>query len=300
MNLRFTPAVQGLLEGACDIHIHSAPDVYPRIMNDVELAHCAQEVGMRAILIKNHWTETAGRAQVASEVTGFPVFGGIALNHSVGGVNPHAVNPALKMGAKTVWMPTLHSREFVANKSHVKNLAGELGADLKGLYLLKDDDSLLDECYTIFDQIIAHDSSLATGHISKPEAKVLVAEAAKRGVKKIVVTHPMASFVNYSVEEMKELLDLGATWLEHVFNDTTRQVGHPITREALFQGIKAVGADHCIMSTDSGQWLNPIPAQQMGIYITDALNFGFQPGEIRKMVQDNPAAMLGLDQGKTS
>ncbi|MCF8041920.1 MAG: hypothetical protein K9K65_14640 [Desulfarculaceae bacterium] len=295
MNLRFTPTVRGLLEGACDIHIHSAPDVYPRIMNDVELAQCAQEVGMRAILIKNHWTETAARAQVASDVTGFPVFGGVAMNLSVGGVNPQAVGPALKMGAKTVWMPTLHAREFVANKSHVKNLAGELSADLKGLYLLKDDGSLMDECYAIFDQIIAHGSSLATGHISKPEAKVLVAEAAKRGVKKIVVTHPMASFVNYSVDEMKELLDLGATWLEHVFNDTTRQVGHPITREAMFEGMKAVGAEHCIMSTDSGQWLNPIPAQQMGIYITDVLNFGFSQAEVKKMVQDNPAAMLGLE-----
>ena len=295
MNLRFTPQTRELLEGACDIHIHSAPDVYPRIMNDVELAECAQDVGMRAILIKNHWTETAGRAQVATDVTGFPVFGGIALNLSVGGVNPQAVGPALKMGAKTVWMPTLHSREFVANKSHVKNLAGEIGADLQGLYLLNDDGSLVEECYAIFDLIKAHDAVLATGHISKPEAKALVAEAAKHGVKKIVVTHPMASFVDYSVDEMKEILDLGATWLEHVFNDTTRQVGHPIAREALFTGMKAIGAEHCIMSTDAGQWLNPIPAQQMGIYITDVLNFGFSPSDVKKMVQDNPAAMLGLE-----
>ena len=63
--------------------------------------------------------------------------------------------------------------------------------------------------------------------------------------------------------------------LQQVFNDTTRQVGHPITREALLSGIKAIGAEHCIMSTDSGQWLNPVPAQQMGIYIQDMLNFGF-------------------------
>jgi hypothetical protein len=93
---------------------------------------------------------------------------------------------------------------------------------------------------------------------------------------------------------MEEILDLGANWLEHVFNDTTRQVSHPITREALFTGIKAIGADHCIMSTDSGQWLNPVPAQQMGIYIQDMLNFGFSERDIRTMVSDNPSAMLGL------
>lgn len=294
MKLRFNKQVLDLLSGAIDIHIHSAPDVYPRILNDMELAFHAQEMEMQAILIKNHFTETAGRAKMATDATGFPVFGGIALNLSVGGLNSHAVRTALKLGAKTVWLPTLHSKEFVANKSHVANLAGEIAEDLKGIYVLNSDGSLKDELYPIFDLIIEHNSSLATGHISIGEAKVVVREAANRGVKKIIVTHPLASFVNYSVEDMKEIIDSGATWLEHVFNDTTRQVGHPITREALFSGIKAIGAEHCIMSTDAGQWLNPVPAQQMGIYIQDMLNFGFSQPEIRKMATENPATMLGL------
>lgn len=294
MKLRFSQAVLNLLSGAIDIHIHSAPDLYPRILNDIELAIHAREMGMEAILIKNHFTETAGRAQLATDATGFRVFGGIALNLSVGGLNPHAVRAALKLGAKTVWLPTLHSLKFVANKSHVANLAGEIGNNLQGIYILKEDGSLKEELYPIFDLIIEHDSSLATGHVSIEEAKVVVREAAKRGVKKIVVTHPLASFVNYTVEDMKEILDLGATWLEHVFNDTTRQVGHPITRDALFSGIKAVGARHCIMSTDAGQWLNPVPCQQMGIYIQDMLHFGFSEEDIRTMVSDNPGAMLGL------
>ena len=294
MKLRFSQAVLNLLSGAIDIHIHSAPDLYPRILNDIELAIHAREMGMEAILIKNHFTETAGRAQLATDATGFRVFGGIALNLSVGGLNPHAVRAALKLGAKTVWLPTLHSLKFVANKSHVANLAGEIGNNLQGIYILKEDGSLKEELYPIFDLIIEHDSSLATGHVSIEEAKVVVREATKRGVKKIVITHPLASFVNYTVEDMKEILDLGATWLEHVFNDTTRQVGHPITRDALFSGIKAVGAKHCIMSTDAGQWLNPVPCQQMGIYIQDMLHFGFSEEDIRIMISDNPGAMLGL------
>ncbi|MFH1242235.1 MAG: DUF6282 family protein [Pseudomonadota bacterium] len=292
--MRFNRPVLDLLSGAIDIHIHSAPDVYPRILNDIELALHAREMEMRAILIKNHFTETAGRAQLASDASGFPVFGGIALNLSVGGLNPHAVRVALRLGAKTVWLPTLHSRKFVANKSHVANLAGEIGKDVEGLYLLNKDGSLKDELYPIFDQIIEHRSSLATGHISIEEAKVVVREAANHGVKKIIVTHPLASFVNYTVDDMKEILDLGATWLEHVFNDTTRQVGHPITREALFSGVQAIGVEHSIMSTDSGQWLNPLPVQQMGIYIQDMLNFGFSQRDLRTMVSDNPARMLGL------
>lgn len=294
MKLRLNRNILDLLEGAIDIHIHSAPDVYPRLLNDIELALQAKEMGMRAILVKNHFSETASRAQLATAAAEFPVFGGLALNLSVGGLNAHAARVALKMGAKTIWMPTLHSREFVANKSHVANLAGEIGSDLSGIYILNEDGSLKEEIYPIFDLIIENNSSLATGHLSKAEARVLVKEAADYGVKKIVVTHPMASFVNYSAEEMKEILDLGATFLEHVFNDTTRQVGHPISRETLFNGIKAIGADHCIMSTDAGQWLNPAPVHQMGIYIGDMLNFGFPAKEIRRMVSENPADMLGI------
>jgi hypothetical protein len=264
MKFRFDKNVTALLEGSIDIHIHSAPDVYPRLLNDVELALSAKENGMRAILVKNHYFETAGRARLATDVADFPVFGGIALNLTNGGLNKHAVKMALKMGAKEVWMPTVHADYFVKNKSHVANLATEI------------------------------DAIFATGHVTKEEAKLAVREAAKRGVKKIIVTHPAATFVHYSVDDMKEILDLGATFLEHTWNDVTRQVSHPLQISALFDIIKAVGAAQSIMSTDAGQWLNPPAAQQMGIYIKEALMSGISATDVRMMVADNPAKILGI------
>jgi len=294
MKLRFEKQVMDLLQGAIDMHIHAAPDVYPRILNDVELALQAKEMGMRAIVIKNHFVITADRAQIASAVADFPVFGGIALNLQVGGLNRHAVDTALKLGAKIVWLPTLHSEKFVRNKSHVANLAGELGDDLKGITILNKDGSLKEALYPIFKLIAKKGAILATGHVTMKEAKIAVREAARAGAKKIVVTHPLASFVNYRVKDMREILDLGATYLEHVFNDTTRQVSRPIERKALYEGIKNIGAKHCIMSTDSGQWLNPVPVQQMGIYINDMLRLGLSANQIRTMVARNPARALGL------
>ncbi len=282
-----------LLEGAVDIHIHSAPDVYPRLYNDIELAQQAKEMGMKAILVKNHFFETASRAQLASEVAEFPVFGGLALNLTVGGLNPHAARMALKMGAKTIWMPTFHARGFVANKSHVAIWLEKSPPTPRAFTFSMSTDRSRKRSIQLFDPIIENNSALATGHLSKPEAKVLVKAAANHGVKKIVVTHPMASFVNYSVEDMKEILDLGATFLEHVFNDTTRSVAHPISRETLFDGIKAIGADHCIMSTDAGQVVNPAPTHQMGIYIADLLDFGFSAREIRRMNFRKPVHHAG-------
>ena len=124
---------------------------------------------------------------------------------------------------------------------------------------------------------------------------MVVKEAAKVGVKKIIVTHPLATFVNYTVEDMKEVLDNGALFLEHVFNDVTRQVAYPITQKQIAEAIRAIGAKHIVMSTDSGQWLNPIPAQSMGIYIKDMLDLGISEDDIHLMVKVNPAKMLGLE-----
>jgi predicted TIM-barrel fold metal-dependent hydrolase len=95
-------------------------------------------------------------------------------------------------------------------------------------------------------------------------------------------------------QDQKELLDNGALFIEHVFNDVTRQVAHPITQKQIADSIKAIGASNCIMSTDTGQWLNPVPAQAMGIYIKDMLDLGISEEDVRMMVQTNPARMLGI------
>lgn len=58
--------------------------------------------------------------------------------------------------------------------------------------------------------------------------------------------------------------------------------------------IVGIGAAHCIMSTDAGQWLNQPAAQQMGIYIKEALKSGISAQDVRCMVADNPAKILGI------
>jgi predicted TIM-barrel fold metal-dependent hydrolase len=292
--LRFEKRVQKLLEGSIDVHIHSAPDIFPRIMNDVDLALSAKQEGMRAILIKSHVVITADRAEIASQQADFPVFGAIALNLPVGGLNLEAVEVALKMGAKEVWMPTIHASHYVAQKDHVPTLAKAVKEGIKGISLLNGDGSLKEELFPIFKKIAEYNVALGTGHITIQEAKMVVKEAAKVGVKRIIVTHPLATFVNYSNEDMKEALDNGALFLEHVFNDVTRQVAYPITQKKIAEAIRAIGAKYIVMSTDSGQWLNPIPAQSMGIYIKDMLDLGISEDDVRMMVSTNPARMLGL------
>ena len=283
-----------MLPGTIDFHIHTGPDIYPRLLNDIEVARQAKRAGMKAILIKSHATITGDRAQVAQSVTNFPVFGGVALNWHVGGLNKYAVECAAKLGAKEVWMPTTHATNYLKYVDHVPMFAKSMPKDIKGISILREDGSLVPELEPILEIIAKSGMILATGHLSPEEGLALNPEARKAGVEKIVVTHPVATFVNYSVDQMREALSRGATYLEHVFNDCTPQVANPLPPSALGDAIRAIGPEYCIMSTDSGQVVNPPPVKVMTWYIKEMLQYGLASKAIRTMTITNPGRILGL------
>lgn len=291
----FRVQARELIPGSIDYHIHSGPDVFPRLLNDVEVARQAKAAGMRAVLLKSHTECTAARAAISSYVNdGFPVFGAIAMNYSVGGLNPEAVRNAVRMGAKQVYMPTIHAAHYLKEVDSVPMFAALLKGGIQGLYLLNDDGSVKDDVLKIIDIIAEADIVLATGHVSVEEAMALVEAAHQRGVKRIVVTHPTSPMENYSIEEMKQILAKGATMLEHVVNDTTHQMKNPIAPSVIADAIRATGAEHTIMSTDSGQVINPAPVLSLENFICQMLEEGIPAGDIMQMTRDNPARMLGI------
>ena len=86
------------LRGLVDIHVHSDPDSVPRSIDAFGAARIAAERGVRSVVLKNHYESTAGLAWLARrQVPGIEIFGGIALNLSVGGVNPAAVERMTKV-----------------------------------------------------------------------------------------------------------------------------------------------------------------------------------------------------------
>jgi hypothetical protein len=172
--------------------------------------------------------------------------------------------------------------------------AKSMPKDIKGISILREDGSLVPELGLILEIIAKNGMILATGHLSPVEGLALIREARNAGVEKIVVTHPVASFVNYSTDQMREAVSLGATYLEHVFNDCTPQVANPLPPSALGDAIRAIGPEYCIMSTDSGQVVNPPPVKVMAWYIKEMLQYGFSPKAIRTMTITNPGRILGL------
>ncbi len=291
-----------LLEGAYDLHVHSAPDVLPRLMDDLEMGQRITDSGMAGYAIKSHYFCTAERAELIRKL--FPkcdAVGTITLNSSVGGINPSAVEMAGRAGAKLVWFPTCdnpYEREHVFNGDPNKKLPywaqiliemNEQGIAAPTVNTLGEDGKLTKEAISVLEIIAKHNMILATSHLSHKEAFPLVKEAHARGVKNIVITHVEFPTTFYTVEEQRELASYGAV-MEHVYTTwATKKVDLAIAIEQ----IKALGAERVIIGTDLGQKTAIYPDQGMEVYAQKLLEAGFSDEEVRTMCVYNPQKLLG-------
>ena len=74
------PAVSPIA-GLMDTHVHAAPDVFGRSLDDEEVATLYKDRGLESLVLKNHVVPTADRAWFARKhVAGLKVFGGVVLN----------------------------------------------------------------------------------------------------------------------------------------------------------------------------------------------------------------------------
>ena len=118
-----------VLDGAIDLHAHYGPDSYPRQWDAFEIAAIAKERGLRAIVFKNHWSETASLAYLVRKYgpQGIEVYGAVTLDTPIGGVNPQAVRYMVDVTGgygRIVWMPTHDSEhEDAYNKEQRPSVA---------------------------------------------------------------------------------------------------------------------------------------------------------------------------------
>ena len=260
-----------LLEGAIDVHVHSYPDDRPRSIDAIEVAKLAHARKLRAIVLKNHYDSTAGLAFLVRKVVpDIEVFGGVALNLTVGGINPAAVEHMAAVSGgwgRIVWM----SRPFVS----VTN-TGELLPDVRDVIAV----------------IAKRDLVLATGHSAPSEALLILREAKQQGVQRMIVTHAMNTPVSMSVAEMQEAAHLGA-YIEFVGGSLTAADAETrMNRYA--DAIRQIGPEFCILSSDLGQQGNALPPDGLGEFLVSLRRRGFTSQEVDRMAKQNPARLLGL------
>jgi Family of unknown function (DUF6282) len=54
------------VDGAYDLHVHSSPDLFPRIADDAQMVADAERRGFAGVVMKNHCEGTASRAALAA------------------------------------------------------------------------------------------------------------------------------------------------------------------------------------------------------------------------------------------
>ena len=275
-----------VLVGAIDLHAHHGPDAYDRQWDAFEVVKLAKERGLRAVVLKNHWTETAGLAQLirkygTKDIEGF---GSVTLDTPVGGVNPMAVRYMADVDGnwgRIVWMPTHDSEHEVAyyKETRAKAVASR-------------DGKLIPEVFEVLDLIKERSLTLATGHLTPAEVLMVMAEARKRGIARIIVTHPMLGpqFTDMSLAQMQEAVKLGGA-IEITAGTLFRD--QPVKARAI-EAIKALGTQNVFVSSDSGLVGTPNHPDALVMAAKALRAAGFSEQDLDRMFKETPARLVGL------
>jgi Family of unknown function (DUF6282) len=288
------------IQGAYDLQVHVAPDVIPRRTDDIDLAKDFLAHGLRGFVLKSHYIPTAERAKVVTRsVLGIEAHGAIALNHSVGGLNPVAVEISGRSGAKIVWMPTVDAANETAGRvdggtdklpfwAKIQREIAAAGITRPPITVLDTSGRISEDVTHCLELIAKHNMILATGHLGRHEIFPLVSAAREMRVEKIVITHAEFPSQDLTAEEQLELARMGAI-IEHCF---TTYHTNKAPWEVVFANIRSTGVEHCILSTDLGQSTNPPVAEGFAMFAQKLLEAGFSIAEINRMSVVNAGSLL--------
>lgn len=255
------------LTGAYDLHIHTAPCLFPRLATDRKMVLDARQHGLGGVMLKCHHESSVSRAALLdAEFDDISVFGGIVLNLSVGGLNPAAAETCLRLGGKAVWLATFDSRRHV----EVHGAAGKYahtekvtGTTHEGIAMMEGG-KLKEEVKSIMALAKEYDVFMGSGHSSEAECFLLADHARDIGYKKLLINHVDYKVPDLSIEAQQALVGKGAL-MEYGYC-TVSPGWAANTIDNAVRAIRANGAAHCILVSDAGQLNNPMPAECLRVF----------------------------------
>lgn len=294
-----SPALLQVLDGVVDLHCHSGPSPFPRRFDHVEASHDGARIGMRAILCKSHHHNTvmdllAMRGQLTDAPT--PMYGGVALNSEVGGVNPSAVAVAINMGGRCVWGPTVSAAQHIKAHSHDDGFPAATGNLYEEEVSVLDDSGDVSEQTHLVTKLVAEaDIMLTGGHLDGESMKALFRTARDNGVRRLLLHHP-DFIVNASDSDIEEMVGYGA-YVEHELSMYHPDVPAPdFSIQQLVDWIEKVGPEHTVIDSDLGQQGNPLPVDAYLYVVQQLLDHGIAEKDVRQMICRNTAFLLGLEE----
>jgi hypothetical protein len=288
------------LDGAVDIHTHCGPSVFERRVDGYECALEAADAGMDGVVLKEHHLPTVHgvphiERRLAAEGVDVEVVGSAVLNYCNGGFNPFLVQTAIDNGAGVIWGPTIDARHHAEQTGSLGAFLGaEAGReyeDVSGLSALEDGE-LTADVRRCLDKVVENDVLFCLGHLSFEETLAIADYLADSGHERFVVDHPTYDVTDLDVDQQRALVDRGAV-LNFPFLALSEDHGWA-TGEELYESIRAVGVEHCVLSSDVGQTNSPTSAEALGMLGEALLAEGLTADEFRELVVTRPKRLLGM------
>jgi hypothetical protein len=224
------------------------------------------------------------------------VWGGIALNSEVGGINPSAVALAINMGGRCVWGPTVSAKQHICAHSHgdgFPSATGELYEKEVSIYDESGDVSA--ETHLVLQLVADAGIMISGGHLDGPAMKTFFQVAHEKGVRRMMLHHP-DYIVNVADDIIEDMLGLGV-FVEHdlaMYHPDVTAVGWPI--EKLVNWIRKIGPERTVINSDLGQKGNPLPVDAYIFIVQQLLDHGIPAADVRQMICNNTAFLLGLEE----
>lgn len=288
------------LRGVCDLHIHAAPDVKGRTVNELELARRAQAAHYKAVLFKSNVWPCHDRAYLAQQaLPGFACYGSLVMNLALGErVNPYAVEQTLKTTGnlcRCIWMPT----QDAVYQAAMERGRGVKGSGKRGIPVTDSSGKVLPEVLRVMELCAEADIMFATGHSSPAESLAMAQQARDIGLRKFVITHANSLIWRLAPDQIRQAVDSGA-WIEYSY--ITRLWGPgtglpTLERQSAeeFASYVALAPERSFVSTDLGSMGLPEPLAGMRLCLDEMEAAGLPERDIDLLVRTNPAGLLGLE-----
>ncbi len=286
-----------LLAGAYELHCHSAPSIFARRQNDWQLAADMEAAGMGGGLLKSHESLSAIRAElIRTQEPGLDLYGGLVCNYFTGGLSPYAVDAAIRLGARCIWLPTISSAAHFSHFTHKETTLFQSEKPVRqpeqGLEIWDKQKNILPQVHEILALVAEANIILATGHISPEEVLAVTQAARDHGIGKILIQHADMAIARVPMDMQLELARRGAK-LEKCYLATSPDC-NDLTVEEMAGTMRQLGYASCVMVTDYGQSHNVPVVQALGDFIDDILACDVSEGAIRQMIVDNPRRLLDV------
>ncbi len=298
---------------AIDIHCHA----HANQQDALALAKYASRSGMKGILYKTitgrddparavrevddelrRWAETEG-------VTPILCWSGALMANDNAPPSAAFVNAQIDAGVTALWLPVFNHVNTL-NRVGGKPIWWDADADPAdhtaplpwdeamriGHYLLDDGGALKDEVREIVRIVHDRDVALFFGHATHKEIFLLADEVARLGYGRAEIDHPFSPFVDLEIGQMKELAHAGIT-LNFTFDELSPLLG--VDPAKMYAAIRAVGPEHCTLSSDAGEPLFPNSVECMRLIRGYMEAFGLDEDELYRVCTTNPGKVVGLN-----